>query len=256
VLDCLRALDATGSDGIRIDKIIYGGEHLYEADKKEIREKFGTTLIAAHGYGTVDSWYLGYQCVQCPTGVFHAHDDQVYLEIVDEETGRHADAGEVGMLYATAYPRRLTPIVRYRVGDRAKWEAKACPCGRTTPLFHLLGRGDDVLRIGYDSVDYQAMQDAVLQVKGLTGTLQMEKRRHGGRDELILRIETSLTDDAQAAARVDLEREILEKRPAFRDFIHKKTIWPLQIEFLPPGGLPRNPRTGKLIRVIDAVREG
>ena len=52
------------------------------------------------------------------------------------------------MLYATALPRRLTPIVRYRVGDRARWLGCRCACGRTTPLFELLGRGDDILRIG------------------------------------------------------------------------------------------------------------
>lgn len=255
VMNALRAMEKLGVEGIRIEKILYGGEHLYEADKKEIQEKFGVKTILAPGYGTVDTWYLGYQCTATPTGVFHAHDDEVYIELVNEDTGQHCAPGEVGMMYATAFPRRLTPIVRYRVGDRAKWLAEPCPCGRTTPLFKLLGRGDDVLRIGYDSMDYQAVQDAVLKVPGLSGTVQMEKQRLEGRDLLILRIESELPEAEWEGAAKRLETELVEARPALRDFMVKKTIWPLRIEIQAPGTLPRNPRTGKLIRVIDAIAE-
>jgi len=148
VLNALRGMKQLGLDGIHIEKIYYGGEHFYEADKQEIEKTFGTKVILAPGYGTVDTWYLGYQCSLSPTGVFHAHDDQVYIESVNEETGELAPPGEIGMMYATSFPRRVTPIVRYRVGDRMKWLPDLCACGRTTPVFQLLGRGDDVLRIG------------------------------------------------------------------------------------------------------------
>ncbi|HTL12531.1 MAG TPA: hypothetical protein VL588_08600, partial [Bdellovibrionota bacterium] len=192
VLSTLRGLTELGLDGINIQKVFYGGEHIYEADKEELRRKLGVELIAAPGYGTVDTWYIGYQCLKTPTGVFHAHDDQTFIEIVNEDTGRHCAPGEVGMLYATPFPRRVTPVVRYRVGDRAQWLPEACACGRTTPLFKLLGRGDDVLRIGYDSVDYAFIQEAVLAVPGLTGTVQMRKRREAGRDRLEISVETEL----------------------------------------------------------------
>lgn len=256
VMNCLRGMSEIGAEGIQIEKIFYGGEHLYEADKQEIRNRFGTKIIAAPGYGTVDTWYLGYQCLDCPTGVFHAHDDQSYMEIIDEDSGDPCSNGVVGMLYATALPRRLTPIVRYRVGDRAKWIGEPCSCGRTTPLFKLLGRGDDVLRIGYDSIDYNAIQEAVLKVKGLTGTVQMEKQREQGRDRLVLRIETELPAPSHGDAAAELEKVILDARPTWRDFTNKGITWPLKIELVTLGGLPRNPRTGKLIRVVDAAAEG
>lgn len=254
VMNCLRGMSEIGAEGIKIEKIFYGGEHLYEADKKEITERFGTKLIAAPGYGTVDTWYLGYQCLQCPTGVFHAHDDQVYLEIVNEDTNEHC-GNEPGMLYATAFLRRLTPIIRYRVGDRARWLAEPCPCGRTTPLFKLLGRGDDVLRVGYDSVDYQFIQETVMKVPGLTGTVQIQKSRESGKDRLIVRVETELKENELEKVATLLEREIVEARPSLRDFIKKETIWPIKIELVKLGALPRNSRTGKLIRVIDAMND-
>lgn len=255
VLNALRGMDQLGGEGIRIEKIFYGGEHLYEADKREIEKKFGTRLIAAPGYGTVDTWYIGYQCTLAGTGVFHAHDDQCYIEVVNEETGEHVQPGEVGMLYATALPRRLTPIVRYRVGDRVRWLKDACPCGRTTPLFQLVGRGDDVLRVGYDSVDYNAIQDAVLEVEGLSGTVQMEKKRLQGKDQLVIRVETEATELQWGELNNHLTSVILESRPSLGEFVKKGTVWPLQVELVKPGTLQRNPRTGKLIRVIDAKLE-
>lgn len=253
ILGSLRKISEIGLDGIQIEKIYYGGEHIYEADKRELREKFGVRQIAAPGYGTVDTWYLGYQCSECPTGIFHAHDDQSYLEIVDEESGTHCEPGEIGMMYCTALPRRLTPIIRYQVGDRARWLDGRCPCGRTTPLFELLGRGDDVLRIGFDSVDYAFIQESITQIKRLSGTVQMEKKRKEGRDLLILRVETDAESEMHASLRAALENEILNRRPSLREFIAGETVWPLQIELLAPDSLPRNSRTGKLIRVIDAL---
>lgn len=252
VLSALRGMEKLGTSGLSIEKIYYGGEHLYEADKEEIRRKFGARVIAAPGYGTVDSWYIGYQCLACPTGVFHAHDDQCYLEIVDEETGRACALGETGMAYATAFPRRLTPIVRYRVGDRARWKG-LCPCGRTTPTFELLGRGDDLLRIGYDSMDYRDVQAAVARIKGLSGTVQMEKTRRAGRDRLILRIETEAPRASRARLSIALENELLASRPTFRKAVAEGTVWPLAVELVAPGSLPRNPRTGKLQRVKDVI---
>ena len=253
VMNCLRGMSEIGMEGIKIEKILYGGEHLYEADKREIRERYGAKVIAAPGYGTVDTWYLGYQCLDCPTGVFHAHDDEVYLEVVNEETGELCDKGEVGMLYATTFPRRITPIVRYRVGDRTKWVNEPCGCGRTTPLFKLLGRGDDVLRIGYDSVDYAAIQEFVLQFEGLSGTIQMEKVRDQGKDRLIIRIETRLSPEQRSIVAQKLEETLLEVRPSLRDFVKKGTTWPVRFELVDLNTLPRNPRTGKLMRVIDAI---
>ena len=183
------------------------------------------------------------------------HDDQVHLEIVDEATGKHCDSGEIGMLYATPYLRKVTPIIRYRVGDRARWIESACPCGRTTPTFKLLGRGDDVLRIGYDSVDYGAVQSVVTEVKGLSGSIQMEKIRDEGRDLLVVRVESDLTGEASKVASEELARLILDNRPSLREFIEKGTVWPLKVEVVAPGSLPRNSRTGKLRRVIDAIKD-
>ncbi|MBI4668512.1 MAG: hypothetical protein HY747_04900 [Elusimicrobia bacterium] len=260
---CLKEIASLGLEDIQIEKFYYGGEHLYEEDKQELKKKFGIKTIAAPGYGTIDTWYIGYQCSQCPTAVFHVHDDQCYTEIVNEETGRqgraspqagrHCAPNETGMIYATPYPRRLTPIIRYRVGDLAQWLKDPCPCGRTTPLFKLLGRGDDVLRVGYDSIDYDFVRQTVGRALGASPVVQMEKRREQGLDRLIIRIETQAESAQHPEMAQMLENKIIETRPALRKAISEGTVRPVKIEFLKPLGIPKNPRTGKLIRVIDAV---
>lgn len=254
-LDALRAIALLGDEDLKIEKLYYGGEHFYESDKKEMKEKLGIQTILAPGYGTVDTWYLGYQCTHCQTGVFHAHDDQACIEIVDMETGKPCAENQAGMVYVTTYPRRLTPVVRYQVGDIAKWTGKQCTCGRTTPTFKLLGRGDDVLRIGFDSVDYDYIQNTVYTIKGLSGTVQMEKQREKGIDRLVIRVESDEPAHLYENISRKLNDQILFTRPTFRKFVEQKLVWPLYIEILPPDSISRNSKTGKLIRVIDLIEE-
>lgn len=253
LLNALREMNKIEPGAIKIQKIFYGGERLYEADKKELQEKFGAKIVAAPGYGTIDTWYIGYQCLKCPVSVYHAHDDQCYIEIVDEETNKHCSPGEVGMIYVTPFLRRLTPIIRYRVGDKAKWLGRPCKCGRTTPLFELLGRGDDVLRIGYDSIDYDFIQKSISKIKELSTAVQMQKKREHGKDRLILRVETEVSPKRYAKMVQIIKREIITNRPTLRSAIEKKMVLPLKVELFKPGCIARNPRTGKFVRVIDVL---
>lgn len=253
LLNCLREIHQKEPGLLKIEKLFFGGEHIYESDRQEMKEKFGTEIIQAPGYGTVDSWYLGYQCLGLPNGVFHAFDDMAVIEIYDEDQGKHCAPGEIGMLYATPLYRVLTPILRYRVGDRARWLKEPCRCGRTTPLFELLGRGDDVLRIGYDSVDYDFVQALLAKIPGTSASLQIQKTRVEGKDQLTLKIESKIPQDQrqQVAQRIIDQFDI--ERPSFREFVKKGTVLPLRIEWFEENQLPRNLRTGKLIRVVDAI---
>jgi phenylacetate-CoA ligase len=251
ILKMLRAVADMGPTSLKIEKIYFGGEHLYEADKVLLRERFGTKTILSPGYGTVDTWYIGYQCEQTPTGIFHTFDDQCWTEIVNEETGEACAAGEVGLVYATPFPRRLTPVIRYRVGDQARWVPTPCPCGRLTPLFELLGRGDDMFRIGFDTLDYNQMQAVMLAIGTAVGQFQMERRRRDSIDELVIRAETDVPESDRATLAQRIVDGILLARPVLAKNIAEGTAWPVVVELMPPRTLPLNPRTGKLKRVID-----
>jgi phenylacetate-CoA ligase len=253
VLNTLRKVDEVQPGSIKIEKVYFGGEHIYEADRIELRDRFGAQQVLAPGYGTVDSWYLGYQCGHCTNGIFHAFDDMVHLEVLHEETQKHCKPDEVGILHATVLERFLMPIVRFKVGDKARMLSRRCDCGRTTPLFELLGRGDDMLRIGYDSLDYKTMQELIVKFKKSNGSLQMEKKRKDGKDLLILRLETQNPQSDHDDMTRDFIELLLKERPSLREFISKGTVWPVTVEWWKPGTLPQNPKTGKLIRVIDSI---
>jgi phenylacetate-coenzyme A ligase PaaK-like adenylate-forming protein len=252
VLNYLRSVPDADISSLKIRKVFFGGEHMYPGDKQEICSKFGVETIAAPGYGTVDSWYIGYQCSNCQTGEFHVHDDQVYMEIFNEDENRHCHAGEVGLVYVTAFPRILTPIVRYRVGDLAHWIPGKCSCGRQTPRFKLLGRGDDTLRIGFDSIDYNFLQECVNEIAPGLGSIQMEKQREQGKDRLVVRIEGGEQGDFPDRVAASLTAQ----RPTLREGIANGSVWPIAVLCVPQGSLPRNSRTGKLIRVKDGGGDG
>jgi phenylacetate-coenzyme A ligase PaaK-like adenylate-forming protein len=174
----------------------------------------------------------------------------VYVEILDEE-GSHCEVEEIGDIYITVFHRKLTPIIRLKIGDRAKWVQSSCHCGRTSPLFQLFGRCDDILRIGYDSIDYDFIQKLTTRIAGLNGRLQLQKRRKEGKDLFKIRAESILSADRYPEQTHLLTSAFLKERLSFDEFVRKKTIWPLDVEILQAGSLPQNSRTGKLIKIDD-----
>ncbi|MEW6281033.1 MAG: AMP-binding protein, partial [Candidatus Eremiobacterota bacterium] len=148
---CDRVLQE-GRPDIRIRKLFYAAEHLYPEDRQRLQEELQLEVIATAGYGAVDVGMIGYQCPSCPGSVHHVLGGSVVLEILDEAGNVLREPGASGQLVVTSLERYLQPVVRYRVGDLGRWVEGDCPCGRASPRFELLGRGDDTLRIGYETV--------------------------------------------------------------------------------------------------------
>ncbi len=247
IFNIMEKMKANGTN-FKFDKILYGGEHVIEEDKHHINQVYGATDILSIGYGTVDTWYIGYQCDQTPTGVFHLHDDQVHFEIIDPETGKNCEPGEIGQIVVTPFPRVATPIVRYLVGDRARLLTEKCSCGRTTPLFELLGRGDEAFRIGFETVTYSTVKGALEKFKHNYTRFQIKKHRVETKDQLVVNIET------ESPAHLNLENvieELYSSMHALKKNIDEGSVLPPKIELFEPGEIPLNPRTGKFIKVID-----
>jgi phenylacetate-CoA ligase len=93
-------------------------------------------------YGTVeDLFYVS----ECEHGRKHISPDAGILEVVDDQ-GRPVAPGEEGEVWATGFVRLSHPMIRYRMGDRAVMDDRACPCGREMPVLHtVLGRIEDTI---------------------------------------------------------------------------------------------------------------
>jgi phenylacetate-CoA ligase len=83
--------------------------------------------------------------VQCRHGALHVRLDQVFAEIVDAQ-GRPTVAGALGELLLTTF-NPVLPLVRYQVGDLARWVEAPCPCekGSHWPRLQIEGRARDTL---------------------------------------------------------------------------------------------------------------
>lgn len=248
----LQVAGAIAQEGLRVEKIFYAGEHLYDEERRYLEEALGCTLIASAGYGAVDTGLMGYQCDRSGGRVHHVHSDHVILEFVDPETHAPVPPGVEGLILVTNLDRALQPVIRYNIGDLGRWVEGPCPCGRTTPRFELLGRGDDALRIGYASLTYDEVSQAFVGVPELTATIQMVKEREAHKDKLRFRIEVPAPEalDHQALGQ-RLSAVLASAKPDIGKLLETGYIQPLAFEFLPPGGIPRVAVTGKLKRTLD-----
>jgi phenylacetate-CoA ligase len=98
--------------------------------------------------------YDHYQCIEVPmlagecarADGLHAFADSRWVEIVDED-GRPVAEGEPGNVVVTDFRNRVFPLIRYRLGDVARFRKGVCPCGVTFPLLEpVRGRVTDLLR--------------------------------------------------------------------------------------------------------------
>ena len=59
----------------------------------------------------------------------HLRENELWVEVVDVDSGAPAPAGAVGEVVVTTLRRRAVPLIRYRTGDLARLVEEPCRCG-------------------------------------------------------------------------------------------------------------------------------
>lgn len=82
---------------------------------------------------------------QCEYGRYHISPDVGIIEIVDFQ-GKKVPLGVMGEVICTGLQNTLQPLIRYRIGDVARWAIdQNCPCGRAMPILEgIEGRVEDI----------------------------------------------------------------------------------------------------------------
>jgi phenylacetate-CoA ligase len=82
---------------------------------------------------------------QCEYGRYHISPEIGIIEIVDHQ-GRPVLPGIMGEVICTSLRNTLQPLIRYRIGDIARWASNPyCPCGRQMPCIEAIeGRFEDI----------------------------------------------------------------------------------------------------------------
>lgn len=79
-------------------------------------------------YGMTEMGYGG--GVECDANNgYHLREADLFVEIVDPQSGRRLPEGVFGEVVFTTLTRRAMPLIRYRTGDRARFLTEPCPCG-------------------------------------------------------------------------------------------------------------------------------
>ncbi len=93
-------------------------------------------------YGGVEGCFFASQCEH---GRYHVSPDVGIIEIVDQD-GLPCPLNVLGEVICTGLQNTLQPLLRYRLGDAARWAGEQqCPCGRAMPILETIeGRFEDI----------------------------------------------------------------------------------------------------------------
>lgn len=181
-------------------EIVTGGETLTPGMRRFVADAFGCPV--ASEYGASEFLPLA---MECPLGAPHLNADWAILEPADAD-GRPVPAGTRGdCCLLTNLANHLQPLVRYRLDDRVTILPGACGCGSALPVIEVLGRSDDLLRLGREEVLLSPMAlTAVLEDEAGLFDFQLVQR---AADRLELRCRHDGVDDRRSLARA---RDVLQ----------------------------------------------
>ncbi|MBL0934675.1 MAG: phenylacetate--CoA ligase family protein [Rhizobiaceae bacterium] len=125
-----------GADFSSVRMVMTTGEAsspaMREDFRRRMRELGCADTVIVNRYGSTEQGGTMIEC--CEGSGFHSGlPDQLFHEVVDDETGRRLPDGTPGMLAVTHLNRRGTVFLRYKVGDVGSLDHSPCPhCGRTS----------------------------------------------------------------------------------------------------------------------------
>lgn len=232
-----------------VTTLLYAGESLFDAQLQRLERVFPNARLASIGYASVDAGFIGASHRDCALGEHRASEGHGMLEILDEQTGEVIEeCGRIGRLVMTNLTRRLMPLIRYPVGDRACWRE---PPGTSGRKFALMGRCADSLRVrvGILTLLPQSIGETVRRVTG-SDDWQLLIEQDEAKD--VLRLLWAPDPMAAPIAEADsaLHSALIEDYPLIEQ-LSAEHLLALQIQCCTVQELARHPRSGKKQRVLD-----
>lgn len=94
---------------------------------------------------------------------YHLREADLYLEIVDPQTGEPVPDGQTGEVVFTTLTRQAMPLLRYRTGDLSRFLPGECPCGTCLrTLAYVRSRVRGIIPVGANASISMARLDEVL----------------------------------------------------------------------------------------------
>ena len=231
-----------------VEYLFFSGEPVFSDQRRLLLAAFPNAEICSLVYGSVDGGLIGHALRGPDQRVFRAPTRDAIIEILDDDTGEPIrEPGRSGRLIKTDLRRRLMPILRYPVGDRAEW------LDFESGLFRLQGRHAEGVRLGPVTIyteDVRRVANELTAADAIIG-MQLVAYRADGRDGMVVRLAARPDFTGTEATGVEFVTRLNTSRPMIPEHVDAGMIHPVKVEWKRYNELAVNPRTGKLRAVID-----
>ena len=129
----------------RIKSVLLSTDYVPETLIRELTDRYGCRVFTH--YGMTEMGYGG--GVECEAlNGYHLREADLYIEIVDPDTGLPLPDGKWGEVVFTTLTRKAMPLIRYRTGDIAAFSSDPCACGTfLKTMKRVAGRKDNRVRL-------------------------------------------------------------------------------------------------------------
>jgi len=171
---------------LKVRKVVTIGENVMTRDLlrnalgRKIEELWGVELFST--YGCTEGPFIAAECGA--RAGHHYHPYEVLVEVLDGETHRPVEPGELGVVAVTPLGVEGFPLLRYLTGDVSFLVPGECPCGVLTPrLGPIVARTDQRMKIKGAVVYPEAVKEIIRGFPEIDG-FQIEVYTRGFVDEL------------------------------------------------------------------------
>jgi len=184
----LEKADANKISLPKLKKAMVTGGPLFPAVAENFKNR---GILTRQCYGTADLGLVAYEAAGNDGMIV---DEGVLLEIVKPGTGKRVKDGEVGEVVVTVLNNYELPIIRFATGDLSSIMEGQSVTGRTNKRIKgWMGRADQTTKVRGMFVQPSQI-NKILENLEINNKARMIISRSNDRDEMILEIESNLTD--------------------------------------------------------------
>ncbi len=251
LVEHLGTLDKNRSRKIKIKKVFHAGEFLSKNQTNFIINQLDCE-INPFIYSSTDTGTIGIKCSFCKTNQYHIV-DSIYLELLDKNGKFIFLDTEPGEIIVSSLVNKKVPCIRYRVGDKGYLNIHKCDCGNSAPLFTLMGRVDDEIKIAGYLIDPALIQNELEKYRGVSRNFQLIVEENENKVDLTVKTESIsiMTKEEIVQLSTKISQGIVASYDILGVLVSQGYCRAPILQIVPPGSIARNPRTGKIKLVRD-----
>ena len=229
------------TDKINLKKMIFGSERSSDAMRAKVKDLLGiedmfdiTGMTELYGPG------MG---IDCPKheGI-HYWADKYILEVLDPETLKPVEEGQIGEMVITTLTKEAAPLIRYRTRDLTRKITRQCSCGNVLFMHDkIMGRSDDMIILKGVNIYPGQIDEVLSQIPEVGSEYQLHlERKADGKDYMTIKVESLQGTDASLYKNI---------QDTIKKSIQAKILVSCNVEICDYSVLPRY--EGKAKRIFD-----